>query len=100
MGSRKRSARARQRERFESGLEDGLGGLSGAFAREEGHLEDLAARTEEHRRMKACGSKARYATRAEAEAVALECAEHGRGGLATYQCPYCGGWHLTSHPWR
>ena len=39
-------------------------------------------------------------TRAEAEAVMADCENRGRRGLACYKCEYCGGWHLTSHPWK
>ena len=39
-------------------------------------------------------------TRAEAEAVMTDCENRGRRGLACYKCEYCGGWHLTSHPWK
>ena len=50
--------------------------------------------------MKACLSKQRYETRAEAEETAQLCAQHGTYGLEVYRCPYCRGWHLTSHPWK
>ncbi len=43
----------------------------------------------------ACGRKVRYRSRHGAEAYI---ATHPTRGLASYQCPYCGGWHLTSHP--
>ena len=36
----------------------------------------------------------------EAEAVMADCENRGRRGLACYKCEYCGGWHLTSHPWK
>ena len=28
------------------------------------------------------------------------CQKQGKRGLQIYECPYCGGWHLTSHPWE
>ena len=96
MGSRKHSARARERERFLSGL----GGMDDAFAAEEAHQREAADQKEEARLMKACLSKQRYETRAEAEETAQLCAQHGTYGLEVYRCPYCRGWHLTSHPWN
>lgn len=50
-----------------------------------------------------CGRKARFATRQEAETWAA--GNRARyGGLTSeqwpYECPFCGGWHLTSHPWN
>lgn len=96
MASRKPSAKARQREAF---AED-LGSFDDLFDREERRQDDLAARREEARYEKACASKNRYATRGEALDAAAACAEHGRRGLSVYKCPYCNGWHLTSHPWK
>ncbi|MEE0475871.1 MAG: hypothetical protein UDF83_05835 [Collinsella stercoris] len=68
------------------------------FAREHERKERLDAEHEAELRRKACESKNRYASKAEAEDVIAACAEHGRCGLSAYRCPYCGGWHLTSHP--
>ena len=73
MGSRKRSAQVREIEAFKAQL-GGAGGTGGAG----GGLDDLFAREEERQRRddeehdralrhKACESKNRYATRAEAE---------------------------------
>lgn len=50
-----------------------------------------------------CGRKARFATRQEAESWADGNAARygpGHGGQVAYRCGLCGGWHLTSHPWR
>ncbi|WP_130811107.1 hypothetical protein [Olsenella sp. Marseille-P4559] len=96
MGSRKRSARAKERARFLSGL----GGMDDVFAEEEAHQRKAEDEKEEARLMKACLSKQRYATRQEAEETAALCAQHGTHGLAVYRCSHCGGWHLTSHPWK
>lgn len=60
----------------------------------------LDAERDEAWRYKSCERKNRYDTRAEAEAVMADCENHGRRGLACYKCEYCGGWHLTSHPWK
>ncbi len=94
MGSKKPSARAKQRAAFESNIGD----LSSLFEREERHREQVAAEREEAKRRKACSSKNRYVTRAEAEEAVASCADCGRTGLHVYRCPYCNGWHLTSHP--
>lgn len=91
MGSRKRSARAKERAAFASSL----GGMDDAFARAERREAGLEARREEGLRVKACESKNRYATYEEARAALEWCAERGRRGLHIYRCPYCDGWHLT-----
>lgn len=96
MASRKPSARARQVAAFKAQASS----MDDLFGREAARRDADEARREEARYEKACASKNRYATRAEAEATAAACAAHGRGGLAVYRCPYCGGWHLTSHPWQ
>lgn len=96
MGSRKRSARAKERTEFF----EGLGGMDDVFAKEDERERRQAEEQEEARRYKACLSKQRYDTRSEAEATAALCAAHGRGGLQVYRCNYCGGWHLTSRPWK
>ncbi len=96
MGSRKRSARAKERTEFF----EGLGGMDDIFAKEDERVRQQKEKQEEAQRYKACLSKQRYNTRAEAEATAKLCAEHGTRGLEVYRCAYCGGWHLTSHPWK
>lgn len=96
MASRKPSARAKRVEAFRAEL----GGFDDLFAREEKRHDQVAEHREQARYEKACASKNRYTTRAEALAVIDECAAHGRRGLSCYKCDYCGGWHLTSHPWH
>ena len=96
MGSRKRSAQQKRIAEFK----EGLGGLDDAFAREWRHSRSVDERREEARRMRSCDSKNRYATRFDAEEAIALCAEHGTRGLRCYRCPYCHGWHLTSHPQR
>lgn len=44
-----------------------------------------------------CGRKARYPTRADAIERAAVGIAHGQPYLRAYLCPYCGGWHLSSH---
>ena len=92
MGSRKPSANAKRISAFKAGLSS----MDDLFTREGQRQGTLDARREEARRERACDRKKRYASRADAEEAARLCAEHGRRGLRCYQCPYCGGWHLTS----
>ena len=68
------------------------------FTREREREDRLDAEHEAALRRKACESKNRYSSKAEAEDTIAACAEHGRRGLSAYRCPYCNGWHLTSHP--
>ncbi len=96
MGSRKRSARQREIDAFKAGL----GGMDDAFAREHERLSGISARHEAARRQKACESKNRYASYDEAEENRAWCAAQGKRGLSIYRCPYCDGWHLTSHQQR
>ena len=49
-----------------------------------------------------CGRKARFPTRQGAESFAAGVkARFGTDApeQSAYECPLCGGWHLTSHPW-
>ncbi|MDO5042871.1 MAG: hypothetical protein Q4D92_05105 [Slackia sp.] len=96
MTSRKRSALAKQTAAFKAGL----GGMDDVFAREEERRNAQAHEHDEALRRKACESKNRYRSRADAEAAIASCAEHGTRGLHSYRCPYCNGWHLTSKPQR
>lgn len=94
MASHKRSALRKQRNAFEAGL----GGMDDVFAQEENRRKNMDEERAAALKHKACDSKNRYATRAEAEDAIAACAAYGRGGLHTYRCSYCKGWHLTSHP--
>ena len=94
MGSRKPSAKKRQVEAFRSQL----GGYDAAYERIKRDRAKLDERREAGYRAKSCESKNRYATRAEAQDAIATCAAYGRTGLSSYRCPYCKGWHLTSHP--
>ena len=94
MGSRKPSAWAKQRASFEAGAPD----LSDLFSREDERSRRAQVEREQALERKACTSKNRYSTRAEAKEAIASCAEYGRRGLHCYRCPYCEGWHLTSHP--
>ena len=95
MGSRKPSANAKRVQQFKSQL----GGLDDLFASEHRREERLSADKEAAFRRKSCESKNRYDTKGEAQLAIASCAEHGTTGLMAYRCEYCGGWHLTSHPW-
>ena len=81
MGSKKRSARAREVADFKSQLESGLGGLDDLFANEELREQKREAEHDATMRWKACEKR-------------------GTRGLEIYRCEYCGGWHLTSHPFE
>ena len=96
MGSRKRSARAKQVAEFKASLD--AGGMEDVFAHEAQRRENMTARREAALREKACESKNRYASRAEAEENLAWCESRGVRGLSVYRCDYCNGWHLTSHP--
>lgn len=43
-----------------------------------------------------CTRKFRYDSRYAAERYIER--HYSEKQLSTYRCPYCGGWHLTSHP--
>lgn len=97
MTSRKPSARRRQALKFRGQWDDGLGD---AFAHAEAEESANDERREAAFRQKSCESKKRYDTREDAEEAIELCAVHGRRGLSCYRCEFCGGWHLTSHPWK
>ena len=94
MGSKKRSAQAKQLAEFKAGFDSG--GLEDVFAREDERRAAAAEEREAALRYKACERKNRYATRGEAEDAIRSCADYGTTGLHVYRCSYCGGWHLTS----
>lgn len=100
MASHKRSALKKQRSAFEAGLDSFFGpnAVDDLFAQEEHRRETMDEEREAALRRKACESKNRYVTRAEAEDAIASCAAYGRGGLHCYRCSFCKGWHLTSHP--
>lgn len=100
MGSKKRSARAREVADFKSQLENGLGGLDDLFANEERREQKREADHDAAMRWKSCEKKNRYTTRDEAEEARKWCEDRGTRGLEIYRCEYCGGWHLTSHPFE
>ena len=47
-----------------------------------------------------CRDKVDYLGEVEAEAAARECSEKFGCEFYTYVCPWCGRWHLTTHPWE
>ena len=96
MGSKKRSAWAKQKADFNASL----GGMDDVFAREDDRRRHASAEKEAALRKKACESKNRYSCKSDAEEAIASCAEWGATGLHTYRCPYCDGWHLTSKPER
>lgn len=68
------------------------------FARERTRQAEAEAEHDAALRRKACESKQRYATLADAQEAIEACAAHGTRGLRAYKCRYCNGWHLTSKP--
>lgn len=94
MASGKRQARRRRQEAYLSSLPD----LTDAFEAARSELKATDARRDQVRQSRACTSKKRYATAGEARDAIASCAAYGRRGLSSYRCPYCHGYHLTSHP--
>ena len=100
MASKKnRSSWAKEKAQFNAQL-GGFDALDDVFAREDSRHAHLAEERDSAQRYKACESKNRYATLAEAQENLAWCQKQGKRGLQIYECPYCGGWHLTSHPWE
>ena len=93
MGSKKRSARAKQIAEFKSQLGSDMDTI---FEREEKRQAGMDKEKADALRYKACESKNRYSCRSDAEEAIRLCAEHGTTGLHRYRCPHCKGWHLTS----
>ena len=97
MGSKKRAAWSKAKSEF-LGAATG-GDMGDLFAREDERRDALNAERNEAWRYKSCERKTvRHARRG--RAVMADCENRGRHGLACYKCEYCGGWHLTSHPWK
>jgi len=102
MCAKKRANWSKQKADFQSRLGGGgsLDAFDDIFAREEHRRGEAALRRESELRVKACESKNRYAHLDEAEEALDWCESRGKRGLSIYECPYCGGWHLTSKPRR
>lgn len=98
MGSKKRSAWAKEKAQFNAEL-DAFGSLDGLFADEGARQVRAEEGRKAEQRRRGCESKNRYATRGEAEENLAWCESQGKQGLSIYECPHCNGWHLTSHPW-
>ncbi len=98
MGSKKRSAWSRQKAEFSASLAS-FGSLDSAFSRESQRCSDSDDSKAAARKRKACTSKNRYSSKKEAQENLEWCKQNGQTGLSVYRCPYCDGWHLTSHPW-
>ena len=51
---------------------------------------------EQSREYRACGRKKRYDTRVDAKKAAERSSRRKDAPkIFVYECPYCGGWHLT-----
>lgn len=100
MCAKKRANWSKQKADFQSRLGGGdfLDSFDDIFEREERRQDEAAFARESALRVKACESKNRYAHLDEAEEVLAWCEARGKRGLSIYECPYCGGWHLTSKP--
>lgn len=52
----------------------------------------------DEREFRACGRKKRYETRIDARKAAERSSRRKDAPkIFVYECPYCGGWHLTHH---
>lgn len=104
MKSKKRSSWAKEAAAFKSSLNDGwdsdFGAVDDLFAQEAQREKDLKQASKKAQRTKACESKNRYDTKAEAEEVLAYRESQGARGLHVYKCDFCDGWHLTSHEQR
>ena len=50
----------------------------------------------DEREFRACGRKKRYETRVDAQKAAEKSScRKDAPKIFVYECPYCGGWHLT-----
>lgn len=83
MGSKKRSARAKQVADFMANLGD----TDDAFARERERVVQQERQHESALRRKACESKKRYFDRADAEEAIRSCAAHGTTGCDAIAAP-------------
>ena len=87
MASKKnRSSWAKEKAQFNAQL-GGMDPLAGLFAREDSRHASASADHEAAQRYKACESKNRYATRAEAQENLAWCEHQGRRGLQIYEWP-------------
>ncbi|MBQ9955145.1 MAG: hypothetical protein IJO87_06920 [Eggerthellaceae bacterium] len=100
MCAKKRANWSKQKADFQARLGDAGNSLDDLFADVDRRRNEAALRREGELRIKACESKNRYAHLDEAEEALAWCVARGRRGLSIYECPYCGGWHLTSKPRR
>ena len=50
--------------------------------------------------VRVCRNKVAYKNYADVTAKRLSILEKRGCDLSVYECPICGKWHLTSHPWR
>ena len=97
MGSKKRAAWSKAKSEF-LGAATG-GDMSDLFAREDERRDALDAERDEPGATSRASAKT-VTTRAPRPRQLWPTAKRGRRGLACYKCEYCGGWHLTSHPWK
>jgi len=105
MTSKKPSAKAKQREAFETNWDSFFGNDSshvanaGSFAREEARIAEARHNRETQFEYKSCGSKGRYGSEREAQEVAAYQQAQTGTKISVYHCDFCNGWHITSHPW-
>lgn len=87
MASKKnRSSWAKEKAQFNAQL-GGFDALDDVFAREDSRHAHLAEERDSAQRYKACESKNRYATLAEAQENLAWCQKQGKRGLQIYECP-------------
>lgn len=101
MKSKKRSSWAKEAAAFKSSLNVGwdsdYNAVDDLFAQEAKRDKEQKQAHQDALRTKACNSKNRYDTKAEAEEIRAHRESQGARGLHVYHCQYCDGWHLTSH---
>ena len=65
----------------------------------DGELVDFPPELLAHH-VRKCRSKVAHATLGAAHKAKVECEREHGCEFYVYECPICGKWHLTTHPWE